>query len=103
MCEDRGSVREKGARRATGTDGEREGCDLRVPGEQLRLRGQRNYDRYMLFTKRFVERDGPERAQWQRESAEDTMRDAEWNQRHGPLPGGARILHWNTNVLATCT
>ena len=71
--------------------------------EQLRLRGQRNYDRYMLFMKRFVERDGPERAQWQRESAEDVVRDAEWNERHGPVPGGPRILQWNTNVLATCT
>jgi hypothetical protein len=32
--------------------------------EQLRLRGQRNYDRYMLFTKGFVERDSPDRALW---------------------------------------
>jgi hypothetical protein len=36
--------------------------------QQLRLRGRRNYDRYMLFTKGFVKADGPERAQWQRES-----------------------------------
>ena len=60
--------------------------------EQLRLRGQRNYDRYMLFTKGFVERDSPERVQWQRESVEDSLRDAEWNRRHGPGAGGAKVL-----------
>jgi hypothetical protein len=62
--------------------------------EQLDLRRRRNYDRYMRVTKGFVDPDSPERAQWQRESAEDVVRDAAWNQRHGPLPGGARILHW---------
>jgi hypothetical protein len=61
---------------------------------QLRLRGQRNYSRYMRLTKGFVKPDGSERAQWQKESAQDAMRDAEWNQRHGPIPGGARILHF---------
>ena len=60
--------------------------------ELLRLRGQRNYDRYMLFTKEFVKADSPERAQWQRESAEESKRDAEWNLRHGPVPCGASIL-----------
>jgi hypothetical protein len=47
----------------------------------------------MLFTKGFVGRDSPERALWQKESAEDSKRDAEWNQRHGPVDGGASILH----------
>ena len=37
--------------------------------EQLRLRGQRNFSRYMLVTKRFVAGDSLERAQWQKESA----------------------------------
>jgi hypothetical protein len=60
--------------------------------DQLQLRGQRNYSRYMLLTKGFVAPDGPERAQWQRESAQDSQRDAEWNQRHGPIPGGARVV-----------
>jgi hypothetical protein len=61
--------------------------------EQLQLRGQRNFDRYMQVTKGFVDPDSPERARLQRESAEDVVRDAAWNQRHGPLPDGARILH----------
>jgi len=60
--------------------------------EQLRLRGQRNYSRYMLFTKRFVASDSPERLQWQRESAEESQRDVAWNRRHGPVPGGASVF-----------
>ena len=55
--------------------------------EQLRLRGRRNYDRYMQVAKRFVDGDSPERAQWQRESGEDSMRDTQWNRGHGPVPG----------------
>ena len=35
--------------------------------QQLRLRGKRNFDRYMLFTKVFVTADGPERRQWKKE------------------------------------
>ena len=62
--------------------------------EQLELRGRRNYDRYMQVVKRFVEADGPQRAQWQRESAEESAQDAEWNRRHGLVPGGAAILRW---------
>jgi len=58
----------------------------------MRLRGQRNYDRYMLVVKKFVAADSPERLQWQRESAEDSQRHIVWNRRHGPVPGGARIL-----------
>jgi hypothetical protein len=42
--------------------------------EQLDLRSRRNYDRYMRVTKGFVDPDSPERAQWQRESAEDVVR-----------------------------
>ena len=62
--------------------------------EQLELRGRRNFDRYMRVIKEYVAADGPVRAQWQKESAEDAVWDAEWNKRHGPLPGGARILNW---------
>jgi hypothetical protein len=62
--------------------------------QQLQLRGRRNYDRYMLFTKGFVKADSPERAQWQREAAKESLRDAEWNERHGPVVGGANILQW---------
>ena len=43
--------------------------------EQLRLRGQRNYSRYMQVVKGFVEADGPERRQWQQESTEESVRD----------------------------
>jgi hypothetical protein len=60
--------------------------------EQLRLRGNRNYSRYMQVTKRFVHPMGAERRLWQQESAEESKRDAEWNNRHGPIPGGAVVL-----------
>jgi hypothetical protein len=60
--------------------------------EQLRLRGQRNYSRYMLVVKKFVKSDSLERAQWQKEFDEEDVWDAEWNKRHGLVPGGARIL-----------
>ena len=62
--------------------------------EQLDLRGRRNYDRYMQVTKGFVDPDSPERAEWQRESAEESLRVTEWNERHGPVAGGASILRW---------
>ena len=52
------------------------------------------FDRYMQITKGFVDPDGPERAQWRKEDAQESVQDAEWNQRHGPVPGGAAILRW---------
>lgn len=69
--------------------------------EQLRLRGQRNYSRYMLVTKGFVAGDSLERAQWQKESAEEARYDADWNHRHGPVPGGASVLQWRPDAQAT--
>jgi hypothetical protein len=60
--------------------------------EQLRLRGSRNYSRYMMLTKKLIAPDSPERISWQRESAEESIRDAEWNRRHCPRPGGAVVL-----------
>ena len=60
----------------------------------LELRRRRSYNRYMMVAKGFVAADGPEQAGWQRESAEDCGRDAEWNRRHGPVAGGATILRW---------
>jgi len=68
--------------------------------EQLRLRGMRNYSRYMLVTKRFVAGDSLERAQWQKEYAEEARRDADWNRRHGPVPGGASVLQWRHDSQA---
>jgi hypothetical protein len=62
--------------------------------EQLRLRGNRNFGRYMQVTKRLVEPDGPERRQWQQESADEDIRDIEWNRRHGKIDGGAKILRF---------
>jgi hypothetical protein len=62
--------------------------------EQLQLRGRRNYNRYMLVTKKFVAADSPERLQWQKESTDEAQRDVAWNRRHGPVPGGANILPW---------
>jgi hypothetical protein len=64
--------------------------------EQLQLRGRRNFDRYMRVVKKYVAFDSAEHAQWQKESAEDAMWDAEWKKRHGPVPGGARILNCDT-------
>ena len=64
--------------------------------DQLQLRGRRNFDRYMRVIKKYVAFDGSEHAQWQKESAEDAVWDAEWNKRHGPVPGGARILQWRS-------
>ena len=69
--------------------------------EQLRLRGQRNYSRYMLVTKGFVAGDSLERAQWQKESAQESKWDAEWNRRHGPVPGGASVLQWQHDAHPT--
>jgi hypothetical protein len=62
--------------------------------DQLRVRERRNYNRYMLVTKKFVAADSPERLQWQKESTDDAQRDVAWNRRHGPVPGGANILPW---------
>jgi hypothetical protein len=62
--------------------------------EQLRLRGNRNFGRYKRLTHGLVEPDGPERLQWQRESADEEIRDAEWNLRHGRVEGGAEILRF---------
>jgi hypothetical protein len=73
--------------------------DSRVPrfvsrADQLRLRGQRNFDRWMMVTKKFVAADSPERIRWQTESAEESQRDVAWNRRHGPIRDGATILPW---------
>ncbi len=62
--------------------------------DQLRLRGRRNYDRYMRVIKNYVALDSPKHVQWQRESAEESERDAGWNSSHGPVPGGASIFPW---------
>ena len=62
--------------------------------EQLRLRGNRNFGRYKSLTHGLVEPDGPERRQWQRESADEDIRDIEWNRRHGKIEGGAKILRF---------
>jgi hypothetical protein len=79
------------------------GCPRRTPmpakilqflsrAEQLRVRGSRNYDSYMRLTKGLVAPDGPERLGWQRQSSEESVRDSEWQRRHGTKPGGAVIL-----------
>jgi hypothetical protein len=62
--------------------------------EQLQLRGRRNFDRYMRVIKKYVSFDGPKHAPWLKESAEDAVWDAVWKQRHGPVPGGVRVLRW---------
>jgi hypothetical protein len=42
-----------------------------------------------------VDPDGPERAQWQMESAQESFRDVQWNQRHGPVRDGARVTQFD--------
>lgn len=64
----------------------------------LQLRGQRNYSRFMQLTKGLVAPNSPERLGWKRESAEEDVRDAEWNQRHGKIDGGAAILRFDSPV-----
>ena len=58
----------------------------------LQLRGWRNYSRFKQLTNGLVAADSPERLGWHRESAEEEVRDAEWNRRHGETDGGAKIL-----------
>ena len=48
----------------------------------------------MFIVKGFVDPNGDERAQWRKEDVQESMRDAEWNERHGPVAGGAAILLW---------
>ena len=50
----------------------------------------------MRVIKNYVATDGLLHAQWQQESAEDAVWDAEWNKRHGPTPGGATVLQWRS-------
>jgi hypothetical protein len=68
--------------------------------DQLRLRGQRNYNRYMLVVKGFVAGDSLERAQWRKEDAEESQRDADWKRQHGPVDGGASVIQWRHDVQA---
>ena len=60
----------------------------------LQRRGWRNYSRFKQLTNGLVAADSPERLGWQRESAEEEIRDAEWNRRHGRTDGGADILRF---------
>ena len=62
--------------------------------EQLRLRGNRNFGRFKSLTHGLVEPDGAERRQWKQESADEDLRDAEWNRRHGRIDRGADILRF---------
>jgi hypothetical protein len=70
--------------------------------DQLRLRGQRNYGRWKMLMYNFVAANGPERVQWQKEDADESRRDADWNRRHGPIPGGASILPCTRSNRAGC-
>ena len=46
----------------------------------------------MMLTKKLIAPDSPERVSWQRQSAEESIRDAEWQRRHGAIAGGAVVL-----------
>jgi hypothetical protein len=60
--------------------------------EQLRLRGMRNWGRFLTRRGPYSSPDAEERAVLQKEQAEDARRDWEWAQRHGPQDGGAIVL-----------
>jgi len=66
--------------------------------EQLRLRGHRDFSRYMKLTKGLVQPDGPERRRWQEEAAEEAVQDTAWNRRHGRIEGGADMLRFEKPV-----
>ena len=68
--------------------------------EQLQLRGRRNYDRYMRVIKKYVAFDSPVHAQWQKESAEDAVWDAEWNNVMASCPEARRFSPGDVNTKA---
>lgn len=61
---------------------------------QLRTRGIRNFGRFMTKTGPYTHPDPQERARLEREQIQDDQDDGDWNRRHGPVPGGAKILRW---------
>ena len=67
--------------------------------EQIRLRGLRNYGRWLRTTKG-LERLGPEERKRQHE---EQARFEEWSrawvQRHHPLPGGASVIPFPADAL----
>jgi hypothetical protein len=60
--------------------------------EQLRLRGMRNWGRFLTRRGPYSSPDAEERAVLQKEHAEEAQKDREWAQRHGPQEGGAIVL-----------
>jgi len=61
-------------------------------GEQLRLRGQRNFSHWHRITKG-LEPFGPaERKRLFQRQAEDEAKDRAWAQRHHPLQGGGIVV-----------
>ena len=60
--------------------------------EQLRLRGGRNFARFMMFNSGRVAASSPERCKWLAEDADERCQDATWAQRHGPVHGGAIVV-----------
>jgi hypothetical protein len=68
-------------------------------GEQVRLRGMRNYARWMAGVKGH-EFPGPaERKRRQQQQAEDEANDRAWVQRHHPRPGGAVVLPFKRELV----
>jgi hypothetical protein len=62
--------------------------------DQLHARGIRNFGRWKMNTSAYTHPDPEERARLQHEQAQDAQDDRDWNRRHGPITGGARILPW---------
>jgi hypothetical protein len=60
--------------------------------EQLRLRGMRNWGRFLTRRGRYSSPDAEERAVLENEQAEEARRDREWVERHGPQHGGAIVF-----------
>jgi hypothetical protein len=60
--------------------------------EQLKRRAARNFGRFMTKRGPYTHPDAAERARLEREREEDKRKDREWAGRHGPMPGGARVV-----------
>lgn len=62
--------------------------------EQLRLRGVRNFCRWMAKVRNRVEHDSPQWWKWKDDAFAERKADAEWAKRHGPIRGGAWVARF---------
>jgi hypothetical protein len=68
-------------------------------GEQVRLRGLRNYAHWLRITKGHETLSPAARKRLFEQQAEDEAKDREWVQRHHPLPGGGVVLPFRRELV----